>query len=393
MKKVILILVIMLAGEQNKLFSQTMSDTSFFLITCGPGIETYSHYGHSALRVTIPSQNIDLVYNWGVFDFSTPNFAYKFAKGRLEYMLDTETLNQFLRAYLFEQRWVEIQKINLSPSETKILMQLIAENLKPENVKYRYDFFYDDCSTRIRDLLEKATDNKLLYSPSAEKYKPTFRFLTGTYQLQYPWLDFGIDLLMGTPSDKKASDREKMFLPIELQKGLSEAYVNRNGRMVPLLQNPETVLDYPDPVVKQSFVTQPFFIFTLLCVAIIIFTAMVRSRRTAKIADILIYALFSLLALLMLFTNFITDHEQMKYNLCLLWLSPFVPVCLAAVILNKEWIVWFRIVFILSLVSFIIQIVSPYTGNNAFMPLILILLVRSSVRASFTWNPLSAKTF
>jgi hypothetical protein len=393
MKKVILILVIMLAGNHNDLFSQTISDTSFFLITCGPGIETYSHYGHSALRVTIPSQNIDLVYNWGVFDFSTPNFAYKFAKGRLEYMLDTEALNQFLRAYLFEQRWVEIQKINLSPSETKILMQLIAENLKPENVNYRYDFFYDDCSTRIRDLLEKATDNKLLYSPSAEKYKPTFRFLTGTYQLQYPWLDFGIDLLMGTPSDKKASDREKMFLPIELQKGLSEAYVNRNGRMVPLLQNPETILDYPDPVVKQSFVTQPFFIFTLLCVAIIIFTTTVRSGRTVKIADILIYALFSLLALLMLFTNFITDHEQMKYNLCLLWLSPFVPVCLAAVILNKEWIVWFRIVFILSLVSFIIQIVSPYTGNNAFMPLILILLVRSSVRAGFTWNPLSAKTF
>jgi hypothetical protein len=392
MKKVILILVIMLAGNHNDLFSQTISDTSFFLITCGPGIETYSHYGHSALRVTIPSQNIDLVYN-GVFDFSTPNFAYKFAKGRLEYMLDTEALNQFLRAYLFEQRWVEIQKINLSPSETKILMQLIAENLKPENVNYRYDFFYDDCSTRIRDLLEKATDNKLLYSPSAEKYKPTFRFLTGTYQLQYPWLDFGIDLLMGTPSDKKASDREKMFLPIELQKGLSEAYVNRNGRMVPLLQNPETILDYPDPVVKQSFVTQPFFIFTLLCVAIIIFTTTVRSGRTVKIADILIYALFSLLALLMLFTNFITDHEQMKYNLCLLWLSPFVPVCLAAVILNKEWIVWFRIVFILSLVSFIIQIVSPYTGNNAFMPLILILLVRSSVRAGFTWNPLSAKTF
>jgi len=393
MKKSILILAIILLTGQSGLFSQIMSDTSVYLITCGPGIETYSHYGHSALRVTIPERDIDLVYNWGVFDFSTPHFAYKFAKGRLDYMLDTDNIKRFLQTYFHEQRWVQIQKINLTAAETKVLMELIAENLKPENVKYRYDFFYDDCSTRIRDLLEKVLGDKLKYSPSGDRKQPTFRFLVGTYQVQYQWLDFGIDLLMGTPSDKKASDRDKMFLPLELKEGLSEAYVIREGRLVPLLQNPQTVVDFSDPVVKRSFIFDPFFIFTLLCVAMIIFTSVVRDGKAPRITDILLFSVFSCLSLLLLFTNFITDHLQMKHNLSLLWLSPFVIACLVALILNKKGFIWFRIVFFLSLISFTIQLILPSTGNNAFLPLILILLMRSSVRSGFSWNPLSLKTF
>jgi len=392
MKKNIIILAIILLTGQSGLFSQIVSDTSVYLITCGPGTETYSHYGHSALRVTIPDRNIDLVYNWGVFDFSTPHFAYKFAKGRLEYLLDTENFKRFLQTYYHEQRWVQVQKINLTASETRMLMELIAENLKPENLKYRYDFFYDDCSTRIRDLLEKVLGNKLKYSPSGDKVQPDFRFLVGTYQLQYQWLDFGIDLLMGTPSNKKASDRDRMFLPVELKKGLSEAYVTREGRLVPLLRNPETVIDFSDPVIKRSFVFEPFFIFTLLCVAMIIFTSAVREGKAPRMADIILFSLFSCLSLLLLFTNFITDHLQMKYNLSLIWLSPFVISCLVALILNKKGIVWFRIVFFLSIVSFTIQLILPSTGNNAFLPLILILLMRSSVRSGFSWNPLSLKT-
>lgn len=393
MKKFASILGIILAAGQFNLFSQVPSDTSVFLITCGPGTETYSHYGHSALRVTVAERGTDIVYNWGVFDFSTPHFAYRFAKGRLDYMLDAETTRRFLQTYLSEKRWVQIQKINLSASEKKMLMELISENLKPENVKYRYDFFYDDCSTRIRDLLEKVLGSRLVYSSPGEKKQLTFRFLVGTYQAQYPWLDLGIDLLMGTPSDKKASCRDMMFLPLELQNGLSEAYVNNNGKMIPLLQNPETVLDYRDPVVKQNFLLQPFFIFTLLCIAVIIFTAMVKNRRAVKIFDIFIYSIFSCLSLLLIFTNFITSHHQMKYNLSMLWISPFMLVCLVAVILNKEWFVWFRVVFILCLLALAILISVPVIGNTAFMPLILLIMVRSSVRSGFSWNPLTLKTF
>jgi hypothetical protein len=393
MKKIILLLAILMVTGYIDLISQTPSDTSVYLITCGPGTETYSHYGHSALRITIPERNSDLVYNWGVFDFSTPHFAYKFARGRLEYMLDTEPFKRFLQTYIYEERWVQIQKVNLEPGEIKTLMKLIAENLKTENRKYRYDFFYDDCSTRIRDLLEQAVGSSLIYSPSGNEKQPTFRFLTGKYQRSYPWLNFGIDLLMGTPCDKKASYRDMMFLPIEMQNELSEAVINRDGRMIPLLRNPDIVLDFNAPVVKSNFFTTPDFIFSILCVLIIIFFYLVKNKRAIKAADIIIFTLFSCLALLMLFTNFFTDHQQMKSNLSLLWLSPFVPVCLAAVLMNRNWFVWFRIVFVLCLISFLIQIIFTYAANSAFIPLILILLVRSFARSGYRWNPLSVKTF
>ncbi|MCU0456566.1 MAG: DUF4105 domain-containing protein [Bacteroidales bacterium] len=373
-------------------FTQSPSDTTVYLITCGPGTEIYSIYGHSALRVTIPDRGIDLSYNWGVFDFDTPNFGLRFARGNLEYMLDADNYSRFLRIYEYEKRWVKSQVINLSPSEKRKLTELIAENLKPENIKYRYDFLFDNCATRIRDILEKATDGRIIYTPSGRKDALTFRFLTGTYQQQYPWLDFGIDVLLGTPCDKKAEDRDKMFLPLELQGELTEASIMRGGRMIPFLQNPVTVLNYKTPVNKPGFLTHPFLVFSLISIGIIIFSARVREGRAVKIIDLIIFSTFSLLAVLLVITNFFSLHHQLKYNLSMLWISPLIPVCLAAVILNREWYSWFRIVFLLCVLSFIIHLLFPMAGNGAFVPLTIILMLRSSVRAGFSWNPLSLKS-
>ena len=255
------------------------TDTTVYLLTCGPGTETYSIYGHSALRIVIPEKKSDRVYNWGVFDFNTPNFAWKFAKGRLDYMLGVESLQSFLESYFFEQRFVYSQKINLNADETESLINLINENLKPENIKYRYDFFYDDCSTRIRDLLEKSVGEKLLYPPAETGKIPTFREMVGKYQNPFPWLNFGIDLIMGSPGDKKASFRDRMFLPIDMQNGLSETVINRDGKMIPLLQNPEIILDFNPPVIQQNFFTSPVFVFTLLLILIIILSASIKSKK------------------------------------------------------------------------------------------------------------------
>ncbi|MDM7920049.1 MAG: DUF4105 domain-containing protein, partial [Methanosarcina sp.] len=349
-------------------------------------------YKGQALRMTIPERGIDLTYNWGVFDFETPNFGLRFARGNLEYMLDADNYARFLRIYEYEKRWVKSQVINLSSSEKRKLTELISDNLKPENIKYRYDFLFDNCATRIRDILEKATDGKIIYTPSEKKDALTFRFLTGTYQQQYPWLDFGIDMLIGTPCDRKAEDREKMFLPLELQRELTEASIIRGGRMIPVLQNPETVLNFKTPVNKPGFLTQPFFIFSLICIGIIIFTALVREGKSVKIIDLTIFSAFSLLAVLLVFTSFFSLHHQLKYNLSMLWISPLIPVCLTAVVLNREWYLWFRIVFMLCVLSFIIQLLFPMAGNGAFMPLTIILILRTSVRAGFSWNPLNLKS-
>ena len=164
------------------LCSQSGNDTLVYLLTCGTGTETYSIYGHSALRIVFNEKKRDWVYNWGVFDFDTPNFAWKFAKGRLDYMLAVEPMQSFLQVYFYEKRYVQSQRLNLTPAETAKLIALINENLKPENIKYRYDFFYDDCSTRIRDLIEKAVGEKLLYPPDTGGKSPTFRDMVGKYQ-------------------------------------------------------------------------------------------------------------------------------------------------------------------------------------------------------------------
>jgi hypothetical protein len=390
MKKIRFVLLILLVSVNYNLFSQQSPGAEVYLVTCSPGTETYSIYGHSALRIVIPSENLDMAYNWGVFDFATPNFVWKFAKGRLEYMLGVYSFDRFLQDYFLEQRSVVQQKINLEPGEIEILFALITENLKPENRKYRYDFFYDDCSTRIRDLLEKSVGEKLKYPPEISKDIPTFREKVNQYQQPYPWLQLGIDFLMGTPGDKKANLRDRMFLPIDLREGLSQTVVNRNSKMIPLLQNPSYLLEFDPPEKKQGFFTSPMFIFSLLLILIIVLSATVRGRAANKAIDLVIFSFFSILTLMMIFFNFFTDHQQMKWNLNIIWLSPFIILCLVSLILNKAWFIWFKIVLFLSLLIFTIQIVFPNAFNTAFIPLVLILAVRCSIRSGFSWNPLSA---
>jgi hypothetical protein len=392
MKKILLLSSFLLSVCLTGAFPQSESDTSVYLLTCGPGTETYSIYGHSAIRVVISSKNSDNVYNWGVFDFSTPHFAWKFAKGKLDYMLDTESLKSFLQGYFYEQRYVYSQKMNIDAGETRKLLALINENLKPENIKYRYDFFYDDCSTRIRDLFEKSVGSILLYPPAETGKLPTFREMVGKYQNPYPWLKFGVDLIMGSTADKKAVFRDRMFLPIDMMDELSEAVINRSGKMIPLLQNPVTLLDFNAPVVKQNFFTSPSFVFTLLMIVVIILSSLIKNKNANRIMDLLIYSVFSILAVLMIFFNFFTDHEQMKWNLNILWLNPFILVCLIMLIINRRGVLWYRIVFYFSAAFAVLQFILPQSFNIAIIPLILIILFRSSIRADFDWNPITIES-
>ena len=391
MKKALLLAGILLSISFRGICSQAGNDTLVYLLTCGTGTEIYSIYGHSALRVVYAENKRDLVYNWGVFDFDTPNFAWKFAKGKLDYMLAVEPMKDFLQVYIYEKRYVQCQKLNLSADETSRLIALINENLRPENIKYRYDFLYDDCSTRIRDLIEKSVGRKLLYPPESEAKPPSFRAMVGKYQVPLPWLNFGINLLLGSRTDKGASFRDRMFLPIDLQKELSEAVINRDGKMIPLLQNPDLILDFDPPVVKQQFLTMPAFVFTLFLIIVLIISSLVKNRKLIRLIDIAIFLAFSTVAVLMIFFNFFTDHLQLRWNLNIIWLNPIIIICLILMILKKEGIFWFRFLFYVLASFLIFQLILPQVFNIAIIPLVLILLIRSSARARFDWNPFSLK--
>ena len=391
MKKIFLFALFFVIISSTNVFSQSSNDTTAYLLTCGAGTETYSIYGHSALRIFIPDKHIDTVYNWGVFDFDTPNFVWKFAKGRLDYMVIGESLKGFLGSYIYEHRYVYSQRINIDASEVRILIGLINDNMKPENVKYRYDFFYDDCTTRIRDLLEKSIGEKLKY-PTEERGKiPTFRDMVGKYQSPYPWYKFGVDLIMGSTADKKASFRDRMFLPIDMKEELSKTLVLRSGKMIPLLQNPVILVDFESPDVKKMFLVSPPVVFTLAIILILILSTLLKNRKTIRIIDIIIYSVFSILSVLMIFFNFFTDHQQMRLNLNIIWLNPFIIVCLILLILNKAAIIWFRIVFYISAGFLVLHFILPQQFNISFFLLAIILLIRSSVRCEFSWNPLNIK--
>jgi hypothetical protein len=389
MKKIFLIPLILLFFGLKPVLSQSSNDTTIYLITCAPGTATYSVWGHSALRVVMPGTGADIVYNWGVFDFSTPNFAWKFAKGRLNYMLGAYSWNSFLQDYMMENRSVWAQEVNLEPVEKLRLMLLINENMKPENRFYRYDFFYDDCSTRIRDLIEKILGSKLIYPPDEMKNAPTFREKISEYTRNYAWLRMGIDFLMGTPGERKTTFREEMFLPDDLKDNLSQAVINRDRKMIPLLQNAETVLEFPAPQPANPFYTGPMFIFTLVFVIVTVLSVVFKKSVWLNYLDIALFLFFSILAILMIFFGFFTDHDQMRMNLNILWFNPFIILCLASLVWGREGLAWFRVVFFLSILIVPVMLIAPGIINTSFVPVVFILMVRSSARAGFEWNPLS----
>jgi hypothetical protein len=389
MKRSLLIVLTVISFSYASLFSQVTNDTTFYLLTCDPGLETYSVYGHSALRVVIPGIQTDVVYNWGVFDFNTPNFAWKFAKGRLDYMLGVYPYNRFLRDYMMENRAVISQTISLEPVEKLRLMLLLQENMKPENRYYRYDFFYDDCSTRIRDLIEKILGDKLIYPPDQSNNTPAFREKIGSHLIMFPWLKMGIDLLMGTPGEKKTSFRDRMFLPEDLQRNLTQAVVNRDRKMVPLLQPSVTILDFPPPDVKHGFYETPVFVFTILFVLLVVISAWLRNSVVMNYIDMALFLAFSVLSILMIFFNFFTDHQQMRLNLSMIWFNPFIILCLYPLITGKKSYLLFRLVFFLALLFIPLIIILPNAINSSFVPVILILILRSSARCGFQWNPLN----
>jgi len=268
------------------------------------------------------------------------------------------------------------------------MLMLIQENLKPENVKYRYDFFYDDCSTRVRDLLENAVGDNLLYPPEDIRNQTTFAKEIERFSKRSPWLDFGIDMLMGREGRKRTTLRDRMFLPDELSKGLSQLVIRRDGLMVPLLANPVTVVESTAVWQKTNVMLTPISVFSFLLIIVLILSATLKSKLANNIMDIIIFFLFSVLAVMIFFFNFFTDHIQMRGNMHILWLSPFVITSLIALILDKEFLWSFRTVFVFTIIFTALAIILPKLINPAFIPLSLILAVRSLVRGKYPWNPL-----
>ena len=186
------------------------------LLTCAPGEEIYSLFGHTAIRYENPSQGIDVVFNYGLFSFNTPNFIFRFSLGETDYQLGATDYERFAAEYAFFGRSVWQQTLNLTDEEKTELIRLLQENYRPENRVYRYNFFYDNCATRPRDKIEESIAGKVIYPAEPQDGSHTFRDIVHQYCKGHPWARFGIDLCIGSEADQPITQRQMMFAPFYL---------------------------------------------------------------------------------------------------------------------------------------------------------------------------------
>ena len=214
-------------GQTADSIISNMDDVEVSLLTCGPGNEVYSLFGHTAIRVCLPSRGMDIVVNYGMFSFKQKYFIPRFVLGLTDYQMGITTFDDFKAEYEYEQRWVFEQILNLTSKEKSALLQAIDRNYKPENVTYRYNFFYNNCTTKARDLIAANIDGKIKYNSATSEY-PSFRELCHSKTFNTRWSQFGNDLLLGIQADLPTNISEQQFLPENLEHDFSLATIETN---------------------------------------------------------------------------------------------------------------------------------------------------------------------
>ncbi|WP_428664420.1 DUF4105 domain-containing protein [Runella sp.] len=309
------------------LFAQPLTkEAKVSLITVSPGEELYSSFGHNALWVSDPMQGIDRVYNYGTFDFRTEGFYIKFLRGTLPYQLSVSPMYHTMYGAQAENRSVTEQVLNLSQNQKQKLFDFLENNYLPQNRQYAYKFFYDNCATRLRDALNAACGDSLVFSRNTvakDGMLKSFRWWMNKYLGDKPWSKFGMNLAIGLPSDRKASVQEEMYLPDNLQQHIELATI---GGQKAVAEYKDLFTKSPKPESSNwwEILYSPMAIFHLLGILIILL--MYRQQKQQKVTFLFDKIFFSIIGLAgwVLFLLWVaTDHGVTAWNFNLLWVMPF----------------------------------------------------------------------
>ena len=211
------------AAEEDSVL-QKMDSVEISLLTCGPGSEVWSLYGHTAIRYKDLRNGRDLAINYGVFSFTQKYFIPRFVFGITDYEIGICPIDVFWAEYQYTGRWVLQQDLNLTREEKAEITQAIAENYLPENRTYRYNFFYDNCTTRARDMIISYLSGDIHYADS-QQIHTTYREMTHQWTRENRWTRFGNDLLLGVKSDFQTDFQARQFLPDSLRKDFDRAFI------------------------------------------------------------------------------------------------------------------------------------------------------------------------
>ncbi len=294
------------------------------LLTVGPGKTIESIYGHNAIRIKDDTKNIDLTFNYGTFDFDTPGFIIKFMRGKLPYIVGASRYENFLNYYYRENRNVTEQVLNLDSLQKVEIIEFLEWNILPENKEYMYDFFMDNCATRLRDILEQNIAS-LQWDTTRESQK-TFRQIIKGYQTEMPWTDFGIDLIIGARAERKTNLREETFIPDYLMNAVSYAKTNNQKGIE---QSKNVVLNIEQTQVKPNFLLTPMFLFIILFLFEVNLFFRGLNQKTPRWTpkyDAFWIIIVTICSILMVFMWWGTDHSATKDNWNLLWATPLLLV-------------------------------------------------------------------
>lgn len=349
------------------------------LLTCGPGEDLYSIFGHSAIRITDTVNRTDIIYNYGTFDFEDPDFYVKFVRGKLLYYVSAETFRNFMYAYQVEKRFVIEQTLSLTCSEKQNLFAALRTNALEENKYYLYQFLFDNCSTRLRDMLKNAANDSVHIRNILPATAPSFRNILHVYfeGNGHYWSEFGVDLLLGSRIDRKMRNEEVMFLPDYLMKGFDSTVVRNTS----LVSSKETILPAAADKEKEGMLITPlvFNIFVFVLGTALLF---VRNRRINYLFDAAFFFILGFIGLFILFMWFGTDHELCRDNYNLLWTIP-THVVFAFLTDKKNRLVknYFGITVVIAVLILVSWSFFPQGMNYAFIPMILLSAVRGGYRA------------
>ena len=322
-----------------------MDSVEVSLITCSPHEEIYSLYGHSALRwhdlhKTGPTAGQDLVFNWGLFNFNKPYFVLRFVFGLTDYELGTINYEYFVPYY---RKWgssVTEQVINLTNDEKRNLQKALAENLKPENKVYRYNYFYDNCSTRPRDIIERSLNGKVEWA-DREDYKPTFREMVRECNRNHDWSRFGNDILLGLKADFKTDRIEQEFLPMNLMQDMAMAQVYVNGEYRPLVKEQRDVVPPGVQMIEPDWILSPTeMAIIIVLVALSIMFAEWKQKKCFIWWDVMLMVVEGLIGLLLTVMIF-SQHPTTSINLNILLFNPLPLFFIPSVIKGRN--TWFKV--------------------------------------------------
>lgn len=393
MKRFIMILIGCLTINLSSYTQEIPTDSiRVSLLTCGAGSEIYSLFGHTAIRYEQPAKGIDIVFNYGIFNFNTPNFILRFTLGETDYLLGVSEYRHFVNSYQRMGRDVWQQTLNLNQTEKLRLLAQLEENYRPENREYRYNFFFDNCATRPRDQLEKALNRELHYAEemTMKVDSLSFREVIHQYTAEHPWSRFGIDLCLGSEADKPISRREMTFVPFYLMEAFDKAQLGNQGeKQIPLVAETKQLVKVETS--KEAKSITPWQTALLLFIVVTSMTIYgIRKQKTLWVLDLLLFASAGIAGCILAFLVLFSEHPTVSPNYLLIVFHPLHLFCLPWVlrkVAKKQKSIYLAVNLVILTLFILLWAFIPQEISAAILPLALCLWIRSASNQILTYNP------